>query len=182
MKNNLLKLQKQLRDDGVLISFSGKFSQEIIEELGEAVKRYLESEDQPKSYIYNAFSIFIEQTQNIKHYCASQSEAMEYEQIASSCIVVIGKVMGGEKYICSGNLILNEDVEKLEQTINELILLDKQDLKRLYKQILKQEIGNENVSAGLGLVDIARKASKPLEASIEKIDGQFSFFTLKATV
>lgn len=182
MNNKLLTLQNKLREDGVLISFSGKFSQEIIEELGEAVKKYLETEDQPKNDIFNVFSIFIEQTQNIKHYCVSKNATSVYEQIASSCIVIIGNEVNNGKYICSGNLIENRDRGKLASIINELTKLDKQELKKLYKQKLKQEISPGSTTAGMGLIDIARKASLPLEYSIERIDDLYSFFTLKAIV
>jgi len=180
--NNLLTLNKSLREEGVLISFSGKFSQEIIEELGEAVKKYLETEDHPKTDIFNVFSIFIEQTQNIKNYCVSKKEVGVYEQISNSCIVVIGKAESGGKYVCSGNLVQNIDVDKLKRVINEVNGLDKQELKKLYKQKLKQDIALTSKSAGLGIVDIARKSSSPLEFSLENIDELYSFFTLKATV
>lgn len=183
MKNNrLLNLHKKLREEGILISFSGKFSQEIIEELGEAVKKYLEAEEHPKTDIFNVFSIFIEQTQNIKNYCVSKKDTGFYEQISNSCIVVIGKNESGVKYIFSGNMVQNEDTDRLEKVINELHGLDKQQLKKLYKQKLKQEINPERKSAGLGLVEIARKSTSPLEFSIEEMDELFSFFTLKATV
>ena len=182
MNQRLLSLQKKLREDGVLISFSGKFSQEIIEELGEAVKKYLETEDQPKTDIFNIFSIFIEQTQNIKNYCVSKRPIGPYEQIANSCIVTIGSTANNGKYICSGNLIVNSDVDKLESNLNALIGLNKDELKKLYKQKLKQELPPDITSAGIGLVDIARKSSQPLLYSIDNIDEQFSFFTLKAIV
>ncbi|MCF8011671.1 MAG: SiaB family protein kinase [Clostridiales bacterium] len=182
MSNKMFVLQKELREKGVLISFSGKFSQEIIEELGQAVKKYLETENHPKTDIYNVFSIFIEQTQNIKNYCVSKQETPAYEQIANSCIVAIGSQENNERYVCSGNLIYNDDIDKLEKIINELIGLDKQSLKKLYKQKLKQDLPPDSTSAGLGLIDVARKASSPLEYSIEKKDEFFSFFTLKAIV
>ncbi|SFH29610.1 hypothetical protein SAMN05660649_04630 [Desulfotomaculum arcticum] len=182
MNPKLLALQKQLREDGVLISFSGKFSQEIIEELGEALKKYLETEDQPKTDIFNIFSIFIEQTQNIKNYCASGNFIDAYEQIANSCIVIIGNTANNGKYICSGNIIVNSDLEKLQSTISAVTSLNKEELKKLYKQKLKQELPPDSTSAGIGLIDIARKASQPLQYSIVDIDEQFSFFTLKAIV
>jgi len=65
--------------------------------------------------------------------------------------------------------------------MNEINGLDKQEIKKLYKQKLKQDIAPTSKSAGLGIVDIARKSS-PLEFSLEKLDNLYSFFTLKATV
>lgn len=178
---NLLGLQNVLRDNSILISFSGKLSQGIIEELGEAVKKYLETEDVPKKEIFNIFSIFIEQTQNIKNYCFSKRESEIYDHIASSSIVAIGKTVEGS-FICSGNLLYKDDISKIVNKINHLLEMDKDQLKKTYKEILKSELQDDATGAGLGLVDMARKASRPLEYTITNIDEQFSFFTLKAVV
>jgi regulator of sigma D len=70
MNSTLLDVQNKLRQSGILICFSGRLSQGLIEEYGEAVKKYLETEDRPMNEIFNVFSIFIEQTQNIKNYNA----------------------------------------------------------------------------------------------------------------
>ncbi|TDF97494.1 SiaB family protein kinase [Paenibacillus piri] len=181
MSNSLLELQHTLSQYGLLISFSGTFTQEIIEELGEAVKKYLETEERPKTDIYNVFSIFIEQTQNIKNYCMSQKGTETYEQISSSCIITIGR-SGDGNYISSGNLVLKENVSKLAGILDQLNGLDKADLKKLYKEKLKQEAFSDQPGAGIGLVDIARKAAQPLEYTFTPVDAQFSFFTLRAVV
>ncbi|ABO50369.1 conserved hypothetical protein [Desulforamulus reducens MI-1] len=181
ISNNLFELQKILSNNGLLISFSGRFSQSIIEELGEAVKKYLETEDRPKNDVYNVFSIFIEQTQNIKNYCEIKKESPHYERIANSCMVTIGKTETGN-YICSGNIVEQKDAVVLTGIIDELIPLDKVALKKLYKEKLRQDISPDSLGAGIGLVDIARKASLPLEYSITTIDDNFLFFTLKAVV
>jgi hypothetical protein len=181
MNSNLLELQHTLRNYGLLISFSGKFSQEIIEELGEAVKKYLETEDRPKNDIYNVFSIFIEQTQNIKNYCKSKEGSEAYAQISSSCIVTIGRTDCGN-YVSSGNLIENENVGRLTGILDELNGLEKTELKKLYKEKLRQDLTPDSLGAGIGLLDIARKAAQPLEYTITPVDKQFSFFTLRAVV
>ncbi|WP_218838250.1 SiaB family protein kinase [Bacillus sp. FJAT-45350] len=179
--SHLLNLQNLLRDEGVLISFSGRFSQSIIEELGAALKKYLEEENKPKNNIYNIFAIFIEQTQNIKNYCTLNQNHPNYEKFAQSCIVTIG-IENETNYIHSGNLILNKDVNNLVEKVEALQKLNKDDLKKLFKEKRKESLILEEGSAGLGLIEIARKASSPLNYSITRIDDQFSFFTLKVLV
>lgn len=182
MNNKLLELQTLLRENSLLITFSGKFTQSIIEELGEAVKRYLEMEERQQNAIFNLFSIFIEQTQNIKNYCSSKETAEYGERISDSCIVTIGKTETGN-YVCSGNQVKNNDIQKLITVLEEINQLDKVELKKMYKIKRKQEVTSmEGPGAGLGLIDIARKVKQPLEYSITEIDAEFSFFTLKATV
>ncbi|NHN29111.1 SiaB family protein kinase [Paenibacillus agricola] len=182
MNDKLLELQTLLRENSLLITFSGKFTQSIIEELGEAVKKYLETEERPQNAIFNLFSIFIEQTQNIKNYCSSKENAEYSDRISDSCIVTIGKTETGN-YVCSGNQVENQDVQKLVAVLEQVNQMDKEELKKMYKIKRKQEVASmEGPGAGLGLIDIARKVKQPMEYTITELDAGFSFFTLKATV
>ncbi|MEG6585129.1 SiaB family protein kinase [Dendrosporobacter sp. 1207_IL3150] len=181
LKNKLLDLQRGMREHGVLISFSGRFSQGIIEELGNAVRIYMENDQKPKNAIHNVFAIFIEQTQNIKNYCVSKQNYPSSEIIANSGIVTIGK--NDEYYfICSGNVIENGDVALLAERIAGISGLDKDALKKLYKEKIRQEVAPDAVGAGIGLIDMARKATQPLEYSVIKLDDSYSYFTLKVVV
>ncbi len=181
MQTNLLELQKILQSFGVLISFSGRFSQEIIEELGDAVKKYLETESLSQTDTYNVFSVFIEQTQNIKNYCQRNSNSPYAEKICNSGIVTIGKTPQGH-YVSAGNLIRAVDVASFSARLDRITGMDKMELKKYYKESLKTELAPGQTSAGLGLVDMARKASRPLEYSIMEVDGELCFFTLKACI
>lgn len=179
--NQLLELQRMLSTNGILISFSGRFSQQIIEELGDALKKYLESEDRPKNDIYNIFSIFIEQTQNIKNYCENKRDTPHYQRIANACMVTIGNSDEGT-FVWSGNIIERKDCEQLLDLLTAISTLDKASLKKLYKEKLKQELPPGSTSAGIGLVEMARKATQPLQYDVTNIDDNFFFFTLKAFV
>ncbi len=179
--SNLFKIQSLLREEGIHISFSGRFTQSIIEELGEALKNYLEAEQRPKNNIFNIFSIFIEQTQNIRNYNVSKENSQSYDKIAQSCIVTIGS-LAETNYIFSGNLIETNDARPLTDSLEHINTLNKDELKALFKEKRKAAINLETGSAGLGLIDIARKASAPLDYSITKIDDAFSYFTLKVLV
>ncbi len=181
MEMNLLNLQNLLQNYGVLISFSGRFSQTIIEELGEAVKKYLETEATPQNDIYNVFSIFIEQTQNIKNYSMIKSGFPIGERIANSGIVAIGKSEEGY-FVSAGNLIESSDIAVLIARLDEIVAHDKVGLKKLYKEQLKKEIPPGSTGAGLGLIDMARRTSRPLNYSVVCLDDQVSFFTLRAYV
>ena len=181
MQTNLLELQTVLQKFGVMISFSGRFSQEIIEELGDAVKKYLETESISQTDTYNVFSIFIEQTQNIKNYCTLKIGSAHFEKIANSGIVIIGKSAQGY-YVSAGNLVECADVIKISAILDRLVAMDKTEMKKAYKEQMRAEIPPGSSGAGLGLIDMARKASGPLEYSIQQIDTGVCFFTLKANV
>lgn len=181
MKGNLFELQNTLRNNGMLINFSGRLSQGIIEELGEAVKKYMEAEDRPKNDIYSVFAIFIEQTQNIKNYTACKEGKSTYDMIANSGIVSIGKI-DSSYFIWSGNIIESCDGQALSERLDMLAKLDKEKLKILYKEQIRKAIEPECSGAGIGLIDIARKSSLPIEYSIDRINNEFSFYQIRVIV
>jgi len=141
----------------------------------------MEAEDRPRNDIYNVFAIFVEQTQNIRNYSFSKKGSVGYDYIANSGIITIGKNQGGY-FICSGNLIEKGDAPALADRIKQLANLDKNVLKRLYKEQIKRDLPFGSMGAGVGLFDIARKASQPIEYNIIDIDENVSFFTIKVTV
>ena len=55
-------------------------------------------------------------------------------------------------------------------------------LKQLYKEIIKGTEISDKGGAGLGFVDMARKSGNGLEYSFEKLDSEYSFFSLKSTI
>ncbi len=181
MELNLLELQKVLQSYGVLINFSGRFTQAVIEELGDAVQKYLETEAASKNNTFNVFSVFIEQTQNIKNYETQKASSLLGERIANSGIVAIGKSEAGY-FVSSGNVIDNMDLGALAMRLDEMANLDKAALKKLYKEQMRKVITPGSAGAGLGLIDMARRASRPLDYSIVKLDESTSFFTLKVYV
>lgn len=180
MNLNLLDLQRGLQKNGVLITFSGRFTQEIIEELGDAVQKYMETEATLNN-TRDVFAVFIEQTQNVKNYANYQSESVHGEKIANSGIVAIGKDEEGY-FVSSGNMLATNDVGALKEKLDSIAPLDKVELKKLYKEQMKKTLPPGTTSAGLGFIDMARRASGPLNYSIQDIDEQVSFFTLKVQV
>lgn len=179
--DNLMGLQNVLQNYGVLITFSGRFTQEVIEELGDAVKKYLETDATSLNDTFNVFSVFIEQTQNIKNYSVKKANSPIGEQIANSGVVVIGKSNMGY-FVSSGNLVATQDVKPLVNQLEEIKQQDKTGLKKMYKEQLKKKLPEGSSTAGLGLIDMARKACQPLSYSIVQVDEEVHFFSLKVRV
>lgn len=181
MLSKLADIQRMLGATKILTCFSGRFSQGLIEEMGEAVKKHMESEEQPRNDIFNVFSIFIEQTQNIKNYMSSKVDHESLPMLSNSSIVCIGKD-DYEYFIWSGNIIENTDIAPLEAKLSIVQKSSKDELKKLYKEVIKQQFDPSKSGAGIGLIDIGRKASKPIEYSFEKIDDKFSYYEIKVLV
>jgi hypothetical protein len=177
---NLFDLKETFNCEGILICFAGPFSHSIIEELGNAVKRYLEAEQMTKDTMMDVFSTFIEQTQNVRNYARQKTEEGNLEYDFNSGIVVIGK--NGSNYeVSSGNVVERSDIQGALKMLDQLKDLDKQALKHLYKEQLRK-IQPAGTSSGLGLIDMSRKASLPLGYTLRDMDDRYCFFSLKAII
>lgn len=181
MKNVLIELEKKLKKYGIIISFTGAFTQGIIEEMGDALKAYLNEEKNTKGKVYKIFSIYIELTQNVKNYVYNLESEKEREKILTSGVVIIGESQD-EYFISSGNLIRNEDVDPLESTIENIQSADDKEIKKLYKKRLRQDMRKDAEGAGLGLIDMARKSNRELDCEFIERGDEYSFFTITVYV
>lgn len=177
---DLARLQAELSGQGILMSFSGPFSHSIIEELGKAVRNYLENAQVTRSALMDVFAVYIEQAQNVRNYISRREGDPDHERLANSGIVIIARE--GEHYIVSsGNLLERIDAPPLVAWLEQLRGLDKGGLKALHKERMRQPSSPEG-GAGLGLIEMARKATTPLEYVLSTMDEQYAFFSLRVRI
>lgn len=176
---DLLEMRQSYMRDGVMLCFNGPISRSLLEEIGNALRNYLNSQNATPSASMDIFAIYIEMSQNIRHYTRERGYV---DDDAAATIVVSRK--GDDRYVISaGNMIEMEDAETLVSTIESLGQMDKPELKKAYKAQLRRPRGESAPSgAGLGLLDMARKASRPLEASVTPVEQGRGFFSLTATI
>jgi hypothetical protein len=177
---NLFELKEQLRDAGILISFSGSFNHGVVEELGTAVKRYLETADGKNPAMMDVFSVYIEAAQNVRNYSSRQLAGGAATADLDANIVVIAR--RDEHYIIyAGNLVEAPDVAALTAQLDKVAGLDKAALKALYKEQMRKERKPDG-GAGLGLIEMARRASEPLRYSFTPGAGGKSYFSLSVII
>ncbi len=179
-QNDLYNLRQIVNERGVLISFAGPFSHGIIEEIGQAITRYLESETLTKAYLMDVFSVYIEQAQNVCKYADKMMKEGNTDCDFNHGIVTIGK-NDGHHVVCAGNFLRKSDVPPLTAKLDALRNLDGEELKALYKQQLRKE-RKPGEGGGLGLIDMSRKSALPLEYKVRSINKSYSFFSLCATL
>ena len=175
---DLFRLRETYNSQQMMLCFNGPFSQGLIEEIGSALRRYMEAEavSSPSSAARDVFAVYIELTQNIRHYCQKHN----YNDTDASATVVIGRDDEGRYVISAGNVVENVDAAAVIAKVNSLAQLDKTQLKAAYKEQLRRPVEHDGKSgAGLGLIDIARKASAPVSCSLHPLDSTTqSFFSL----
>ncbi|MET4701138.1 hypothetical protein ABIE65_004184 [Constrictibacter sp. MBR-5] len=179
--SHLFDIRETFNRQQILICFNGPFSRSIIEELGNAVRSYMESQSIAKTAILDVFSVFVEQTQNVRNYLADKAASGTGASDLDSGTVVIART--DDRYVVTcGNVIEAGDAAGLVHRLDALAALDKAGLRALYKEQMRKPRSETGDSAGLGLIDMARKASAPLEYSVQPLDDRFAFFSLRVAV
>lgn len=177
---DLYGLRSQFSRQRILLCFNGPISRSLIEEIGNALRNHLEADRVQPGAAMDVFGIYIELTQNIRHYVAR----MGYGEQESAATVVVARDEEGRYMILAGNLVEREDGNTLKARVEELAAMDQSALKAAYKAQLRQPKEEGALTgAGLGLTDVARKSVEPLQAHVSEVneDGRV-FFSLRAVV
>ncbi len=182
MNFNLFALKKELAQQGIFFEFSGPLSQTLLAEMGDILKQKMKLEDASSPTILKVFSMVVEQTQNIIHYSAEKMGMLgESRQDLSSGIIAVG--MEGDTYfVITGNLVDNNDVDHLKSKLSVLATMNAEELKNYYKEQRRLNPDDRSKGAGLGFIEMARKACKPIEFDFVPVDDRFSFFSVNAHI
>jgi hypothetical protein len=181
----LFDIRSALRKQGIIFAYSGYMTETVLAGVGEAVKRKLSIEDADTKTIRSVFAVFVEQMQNIIRYSAERVEQGSLEggplKEMRYGILTIGEE-GGDYVIYAGNLIDRSDVPELRERLTRVQSMGRDELRALHKEQLRSEPHAGSKGAGVGLTEIARRASKPIEFDFADVDDKHAFFTLKASV
>ncbi|HRP98531.1 MAG TPA: biofilm regulation protein kinase SiaB [Rhodocyclaceae bacterium] len=176
---DLFALREQFSRGRILLCFNGPISRSLIEEIGNALRNYLDADRAQPGAAMDVFSIYIELTQNIRHYANSRG----YGDTDGAATVVVARDEEGRYIVMAGNVVERSDGEALIERVNMLAGMDKAALKAAYKTQLRAPRDPASRSgAGLGLIDVARKAAQPLAATLSEVGASRAFFSLRAVI
>ena len=183
MELSLYHLYKDLKAKRILLCYSGPIAQASIEGVGDTLRRNLEFEAVGSTIALSVFSIFIEQVQNVLNYSAEKlNKDEEDEKELRVGVVVIGHEETDDYFVYCGNQVYNQDISKIRNNIELIGDMNKDKLKTLYKERRRMDREPGSKGAGLGLIEMARRSAAPMQYSFEKIDEDFSFFSIKVVV
>jgi hypothetical protein len=172
---DLFSLQQTYNQQRIMLCFNGPLTKSLIEEIGIALRNYMQRENAPASSAMDVFGAYIEMTQNIRHYAAVKG----WDDGEAVATVVVSRDERGRYVVSAGNVIDEADGVQLAARVDELAAWDKARLKAEYKEQLRKPRTEETGSgAGLGLIDIARRAAEPLACSLRRLGEGRAFFSL----
>jgi hypothetical protein len=184
MKLNMLEYYKIIKEQHINIIYSGPLWSDGIEGIAEILRKRLSFDDIPVNVSMSVFSVFIEQISNMLMYSEDKGQFSTQNTVQEVPIgAFIFGTAGKTYFIQSGNTMKTADVDELKSRIDHLNTLDTDGLRKLYKEQLKGKSFNaKGKSAGLGFIEIARRASSPIEYEFTPFDSELSFFTMYVTI
>ncbi|MBF0232977.1 MAG: hypothetical protein HQK65_08055 [Desulfamplus sp.] len=176
----LWDLRTEMNRRGVIFSINGPISFDLIVGIGDALKRKMQMEDAERSTILKVFSVVVEQADNILHYSAEPVRDDSDGDVKLG-ILVVGRE-DEHYYVLCGNMIRSAKVEVLREKLCLIRGMDTAALKTYYKEQRKLTPDVESKGAGLGLIEMARKASHPIDFDFKPVSDELSFFYLRIII
>lgn len=176
--NFIYDLHRTMMSQNLILVYQGDFTQETTKSILAMAERNIDSSGEESNIKRKVFNVMVESLQNIvKH----SDELVDGQTRSHAAIFLIGRE--ANKYtIMSGNPIRKANIPKLQASLDKINGLDKEGLKELYKEIIKNTTISEKGGAGLGFVDMARKSGGKLEFEFPDMSADYCFFSLKVNV
>ncbi len=181
MLKELYKFKTDLENDGIIFSFIGPISHNVVEGIGSVLRNKMQTDDLNTNTSLKVFSIFVEQMQNVINYSVDKPLQNDVNSEISFGMIIVGQ-KESKYFIIGGNKVTKEQKERLEGSLEKISKMSKDELKEYYKQKRKLTSDEHSKGAGLGLIEMAKKSSEPIEYNFEFIDNNNFYFTIKTIV
>ncbi|MDP4267331.1 MAG: SiaB family protein kinase [Bacteroidota bacterium] len=177
-KSMIYDLFKEMTKENITLLYQGDFSQNLMKAILGLTEKKMDNIEVSTNVKKKVFNVLVECVQNISKH---SDESKEPPASKFTSILMLGSV-NDQFIISTGNLIENKKVESFKSKILMINSLTSEGLKNLYKKIIVGHSLDEKGGIGLGLVHIARKTGEKFEYRFDKIDEQYSYFTLKVNI
>ena len=184
MDFDVLEYNKMLTDHNISVIYSGPIWAGGIDGMAELLQRRLDVDNLPRSTSKSIFSVFVEQMHNMLMYSAEKEQfhaASEPTDISKG-IFILGK-KDDRYYVKSGNVVNEHSANVLKERIDHLNSLDKQSLKQFFKERSRGVDDNpESLGAGIGLIEIARRANSKIDYAFTPCEDGLMYFTMSVAI
>lgn len=181
--NSIYDIFKKLDERNILLSFKGMVTSELLTTILSIMESKMDAYDEKPKVKKKVFNVLVECLQNLYHHIDKDDiEEIEHqENFDSSALLMIAK--NSDNYqIMTGNYMETKNVEELKEKLDMVNSMDKVELKAYYKEVLSNGTRSSKGTAGLGMIDIARKSGQKLVYHFEEIDSNTTFFSLTVKI
>lgn len=182
-KPSSFDLYNKVYNENVLLMYKGAITFDLVTSIIETLDRKLSALNDDKKVQKMFYSAAVECIHNLYHHMDEVKGRFEEisEHDAKSGLIT---VLATDKYfnIITGNFIPTEHSYTLKTKIDEINDTDKEGLRALYKVTLSNGEFSDKGTAGLGLIQLARKTSEKLNYKFDKVNSEYSYFTFQIKI
>jgi len=145
--------------------------------MSEALEKEAEENGITMSVSNNLFTIFIELSQNMMNY----SKKIDSDALRAQGLILVSKDKEFNYSIHSQNIVSGADKETIEPKLEEITHLDKDGIKKRYRELRKSGKHTHDKGGGIGFYEIAKKCDK-ISYDFKKIQEDRYYFHIKTTL
>jgi hypothetical protein len=157
--------------------YRGNFTQTLTRKILSLAESNLQKLVDKSSLQNRIYFIMVEGLQNVTRH----QDDVSGDSADLSGIFAIQK-KGSRYLITTGNMVVNSKVDSLKQRLEWVNSLDREELKKLHREILSTGELSDKGGAGLGLIEMARRSGNKLLFDFEYVDLYWSYFYLQTEI
>lgn len=178
---HLQNIHNHMLADGISFCFTGYMSEDVVMGIGNTLRKKFQVDALDKTTSMSMFSVFVEMVQNVIRYSAeNQTDDLDPAVIDLRYGILSIGVRDGQNFVVCGNLINDKDVDRLSRNLSHIQSLERKELRQLFKDTLKDEVPEGSKGAGVGFIEIARRAKHGFEFDFQPATEGKKFFTISA--
>lgn len=179
--NDIYELYQRMERENILLSFKGVVTSELLSSVLSIMEAKMDHMDESPKMKKKMFNVLVECLQNLYHHIETTDDKQEAPIEMKSALFMIAK-KDDHFSIRTGNYIEKDDAASLKERMDTINGMDKEELKKYYQDVLSNGTLSVKGTAGLGMIDIARKSGNKLEYQFLPIDDKTSFFCLNIKI
>lgn len=172
---------RRMEDDNIILSFKGAFTDDLLTSILHIVEGKMEDLEVDLKKKKRVFNVLVESFQNLYHHIEEMAPDIANNEKDTSAMIVV-KYHKEQFTIITGNFVKSDRIASLKQRLDTVNELGDKELRNLYRSKLENDGRTEKGTAGLGLIDIARKSKNKLEYEIVNVSESIGFFCLSVVI
>jgi len=168
---------KEFNYTNTILYYEGDINHEITKSLTLTTENRLIKNNEKRIIQKKVFNIMVESLQNIDKHSTEPNSQMNINKGA----ILISNLTNYYSII-TGNIVTEGQVKNLKKIFNNLKDKEKIELRFLYKSQLENGRLSDKGGAGLGFIDMARKACNPLKSGFYEFEKGLYLFVLEIII
>jgi len=165
------------RQGELILEYAGNISSDVISNTLAEFESKTDAYEDLKRVKKKVYNVLVECLQNLYHHVDKAPENAEIDEKDKYGAIVLSRD-GTFFRISTGNYVKKDKISSIKDRIDQVNSLSDDEVKVLYREILKNSEFSEKGGGGLGILDIVRKTGNKLEYNFFQVDDDYIFYAL----